>query len=864
MATRRSISLHRKPKQISILAICGIALGLILSPIPGVQAVDIVLNNVDTSLSSTTSDNTIDFEIRLRDPASVTFPGGTTSETLAAASSIVRIVLEPGTSSETVALFDLHGKRLSNSLLQSGQTADTSKIISVDFGGVTSFPDIYGYGYQNFGEGAFYGQGFGYFYGSPNVFTYGNTYGTLGTGVNSYGLTANVVPIDVTSLYSILLDQPSLTSGSNTIRIDILPDANSLEFFTSDVVTFTNTVTLTASSDQEFLPSTGTVTVDKPTLLVTSTTLPTSINTGTTSSKLDFSSLTSSFDGNELRIESGSTAQSTVGGITVEVQIPDNVQITFPEGVKTFQLPTVGTGEAPEGFTAGEVISIGGSSTERFTFDKALRLKISGEAGKGAFFNGVLADGSTGAKEITTRCNGDDQDTVDAQLTAGGVEDCKIDSGSDLIIWTKHASSFGSTSSSGGGAGASSGGGGGGGSFGGGSGGGGGGGAIIRGEAAVTIYDISWNMCDDNIFTVVAGPQSEGLSVKLRTGSSGVLQANLAETQSLPGRLVFEAQLSPSENFVFVQAEGVSGRGAAIAQKSVDLSQCSGSVTVNEYTPVTTSPQQGTPLPTVESATNIIPGVDPVMTPGVVHNFITSNTEITNENTGMELTKFQTLQNNADKYAELVLGIEGQTTTTIVLMDRPGLEESNNNANLFLQISSIDSQVNSMRAGLLGGDTIEIIGGTGDATVVPVSVELEIPSADPVTVSQKSSMKVNANADKIPLPSVVEDFLNTNLELVNETTGDTLTRYAVLSSVPDVFAEKELGISDQEILTLAFTDRFGRADSNGDLNVFMQISFTDEQVNSARYLQIGGDVITAEVNGVKQVSATQTVEIPLN
>ncbi len=85
----------------------------------------------------------------------------------------------------------------------------------------------------------------------------------------------------------------------------------------------------------------------------------------------------------------------------------------------------------------------------------------------------------------------------------------------------------------------------------------------------------------------------------------------------------------------------------------------------------------------------------------------------------------------------------------------------------------------------------------------------------------------------------------------------------MLQTVPDVFAEQELGIQGQFVTTLAFQDRFGRADSNDNLNVFIQISHTDDKVNSLRAIQLGGDDISVIVNGIDRGTITKTTEIPM-
>jgi len=118
-------------------------------------------------------------------------------------------------------------------------------------------------------------------------------------------------------------------------------------------------------------------------------------------------------------------------------------------------------------------------------------------------------------------------------------------------------------------------------SFGGGGPGGGGSGGS---SSSVTVlfdlhlYEVSWNICNDNIVTVVAGPPSDGLGVKLRTAKLGIISTTLSDYQPFSNKSVFEARIDPSESFVMIQAEGISGKGALIAQKYLNLDQCSGAV----------------------------------------------------------------------------------------------------------------------------------------------------------------------------------------------------------------------------------------------------------------------------------------------
>ncbi|MCR4285341.1 MAG: peptidoglycan-binding protein, partial [Candidatus Kaiserbacteria bacterium] len=113
--------------------------------------------------------------------------------------------------------------------------------------------------------------------------------------------------------------------------------------------------------------------------------------------------------------------------------------------VTTITLPTE-SGITKTLSTAIDVGFVG----ESLTFSKAVRLLIPNEAGKRVGYSVTST-----FTEITDTCASDSQVTGDA-LSAGA--ECKIDVGSDLVIWTKHFTTFATysqttTSSSGGGGG---------------------------------------------------------------------------------------------------------------------------------------------------------------------------------------------------------------------------------------------------------------------------------------------------------------------------------------------------------------------------------------------------------------------------
>lgn len=127
----------------------------------------------------------------------------------------------------------------------------------------------------------------------------------------------------------------------------------------------------------------------------------------------------------------------------VEVSMPAGMKISSDAGndwngvinAPQIKLNTSVTPPADSGKTANvsAVVEVGYGDT-KLTFDKAVRIIISGQAGKEA---GYSRSGTF--TKITNVCSADTQVAGDA-LPAEG--DCRIDVGSDLVIWTKHFTSF--------------------------------------------------------------------------------------------------------------------------------------------------------------------------------------------------------------------------------------------------------------------------------------------------------------------------------------------------------------------------------------------------------------------------------------
>ena len=147
---------------------------------------------------------------------------------------------------------------------------------------------------------------------------------------------------------------------------------------------------------------------------------------------------------------------SVVAGYNVEVQLPANLLVTGTsawDGV--FMLPAISSDYPPSGQTAGLVISLGGENS-RLEFDKAVKIVLPSQPGLNVFFNGYSSSGVLVAELLPTCTFANTQNAANTGLTTmgGGTESCFLVDGIDMVIWTKHASSYGSssiTSKSGGG-----------------------------------------------------------------------------------------------------------------------------------------------------------------------------------------------------------------------------------------------------------------------------------------------------------------------------------------------------------------------------------------------------------------------------
>ncbi len=186
------------------------------------------------------------------------------------------------------------------------------------------------------------------------------------------------------------------------------------------------------------------VNTEKPQIVIGNTNIDSVINVPSTVSNaiLDTTNvLTTSGQTKEAAIPNNISVNTQSGLGTLSVVFPAGITVSGPDNWNgNITLPSLAplssvTPPAASGTTVQTtaVVEIGAGDTP-LTLSKAVRLVIPGKAGQLTGFTRGLT-----FTAINTICTGDSQ-TVGDSLAAGA--DCKIDSGSDLVIWTKHFTKF--------------------------------------------------------------------------------------------------------------------------------------------------------------------------------------------------------------------------------------------------------------------------------------------------------------------------------------------------------------------------------------------------------------------------------------
>lgn len=240
----------------------------------------------------------------------------------------------------------------------------------------------------------------------------------LVVGEYTGGLSFKYVPAGMTAGLtgdSAVAYSGAFASGTST-RLDLL--------FTK------NSPSLTATSSEAVITAADTATT---TIAIAAT---------VTSPKINFSSMAvSSATSTQATMAGAVHVEATTSFGTIGIQIPSSTVISAPLGwTGIINAPTVksnssvtATADSGKTSTVAAVVEVGYDDV-KLVLSNAARLVLAGQAGKDAGYSR-----SNSFTKITATCSADTQTAGDALLAEG---ECKIDVGSDLVIWTKHFTSF--------------------------------------------------------------------------------------------------------------------------------------------------------------------------------------------------------------------------------------------------------------------------------------------------------------------------------------------------------------------------------------------------------------------------------------
>jgi len=278
----------------------------------------------------------------------------------------------------------------------------------------------------------------------------------------------------------------------------------------------------------------------------------------------------------------------------VKVTIPANTNITGTSWNGVLELPTVQSSAnlnfpVASGHVATPLVVINLGSSTPLTFNQPVRLLLAGQAGNHVgYFHNIPT-----VTEITATCTSDSISGMPS-----GANECKINVGSDLAIWTKHFTGFGTWSSSSSSSSTSSSttasapasSGAGGGATGAGPSSGQSGPGASGGQGGILpqlkILDVSYDTCDTNMVKILVAYSDNNPSIILRTSITGVVQAVPAKEQPFAAenenattkKLVYEASINSKEQSFEVLALQAVGHNIYSVGKTIEVTDCHGQV----------------------------------------------------------------------------------------------------------------------------------------------------------------------------------------------------------------------------------------------------------------------------------------------
>jgi len=228
-------------------------------------------------------------------------------------------------------------------------------------------------------------------------------------------------------------DNANVGTGKTLLASGIVSDGNAGNNYSYTFIENTKGIILAATQTTPDGSGNATSSSTTPEVVITdpNQTVSVVIAPGTTNPTINVSALI--FGG------VGTLPEININSATASVSIPaGNVTSADPTWNGIIMAPTVTAVTLPEisgqTSTLSAAIEVGFSGA-KLSFEKAVRILLPNQAGKRA---GYVRTG-VGFTEIANVCVADSQVAGDA-LGADG--DCKIDVGTDLVIWTKHFTKF--------------------------------------------------------------------------------------------------------------------------------------------------------------------------------------------------------------------------------------------------------------------------------------------------------------------------------------------------------------------------------------------------------------------------------------
>jgi len=452
----------------------------------------------------------------------------------------------------------------------------------------------------------------------------------------------------------------------------------------------------------------------------------------------------------------------------VKVTLADGTTITGPAGwdgellLPTFIQMTMPETET-ETFSETTAIEIG-SSTDTLTLDGPARIQFTGDGGKGlvSFFE---MPSDTDVTFIDTVCDADDLATVTTQL--GGVGECVFDNGEDLIIWTTHFTAFGDTRKSAKSSPAAPSGGGG--SSPGGSGGSGGGGGGSSGGFAgilgtpLTINEVSYDKCDENMARIlISSDAGVPPTVEIYTQTDAV-SAALATSQPFAesnqitkiDKYLYEVPIGSDEKFMTIKVTELRQGTENKVQTVIHLNSCSDTIFIAD-TPVgeteinLDAPRifdvkfqiaNGTKQLASTDSILYLDGQDLTVSAIIDSKFPLKRVELRTSPMGLSTEQYVAMRMNIESLAVSETSNLVSATLPSFFAVEPGIK---------YWIHVLDHDLNSV-------DSIKYEIGVKPTKPSTVSIEMDVPTVKPTGASIRPEVYISADNAAYGLVSLIAD-----------------------------------------------------------------------------------------------------------